>query len=245
VTALLRSEAVKVLATRRTLLAFALALLVLVAIGTVASVQSARHSHPVNVAKGLHDAVSHAAGLVIIIALLFGILVSTWEYQHRTMTDTLLAAPVRERVVAAKAVAALLVGLLLAVVAVALALAIAVPWLGSDAAGELHGGSLWARVGELLVGAGLWGALGALVGALVASQVGAIIASLIWLLVVESLLDAFVGRVAPYLPGQASQALLGADTSGLSRGGGFAVTLAYVAALGALAVFATRRRDIT
>jgi len=234
-----------VLATRRTLVGFGLALLGLVALGTAATVVDARNSEPVDVARALRDVVSDAAGAAVFISLLLGLLVSTWEYRHRTMTHSVLAAPRRDRLLAAKASVGFVLGLLLAAVGAVLSLAIAVPWLGSDAPGELGGADLLARVGQLLAGAGLWGVLGVAVGALVTSQVGAVISSLVWLLIVEPVLGALPGPVAPYLPSHAMQALLGSDTGDLSAGGGLGIVLAYLAVFGAVAVVTTQQRDIS
>ena len=67
------------------------------------------------------------------------------------MTHTLLAAPLRERVVGAKGVVALVTGAVLAVVSTIVALAIAVPWLGSGASSELGDGDVLAAIGRLVL----------------------------------------------------------------------------------------------
>ena len=242
--ALTRAELVKLLATRRTVLGFALAMLALVAIGTAATVDSARGSN-VDVSEALRDVISDGAGTAIFISLLLGVLVSTWEYQHRTMTHTLLAAPLRERVVGAKGLVGLAAGISLAAVAAVVALAIAVPWLGSGAASELGHRDVWEGLGRLLLAAGLWGSLGVAIGALLASQVGGIAATLLWLLIAEPIIGGLLDDVGPYLPGGAMRSLLGGSDADLSFGGGLGLTLAYLAGFAALGVLATIRRDIT
>ena len=126
-TALIRSEAVKVRATRRTMLTIVLALVALVAVGTAGAVDSAADNRTALDEDTVHDVLSGAAGASVFFALVLGILVVTWEYHHRTMTHTLLAAPRRERVLGAKAIVALTCGLVMAAVATALALAAALP----------------------------------------------------------------------------------------------------------------------
>ena len=72
VIALTRAELVKLLATRRTVLGFALAMLALVAIGTAATVDSARGSN-VDVSEALRDVISDGAGRRSFISLLLGV----------------------------------------------------------------------------------------------------------------------------------------------------------------------------
>ena len=84
------------------------------------------------------------------------------------------------------------------------------------------------------------------------SQVGALIGALLWFLLGEPLVGALLGLVdldgvAPYLPGAALDAVAGGTTTedALSRLGGTAVALLYVAVLGALAIARTDRTDVT
>jgi hypothetical protein len=245
VIALTRAELVKLLSTRRTVLGFALAMLALAGIGTAATVDSARNSSPLDVNQALRDVLADGAGTAIFISLLLGVLISTWEYQHRTMTHTLLAAPLRERVVGAKGVVALVTGVVLAAASAVVSLAIAVPWLGSGASSELGDGDVLAGLGRLLLTAGLWCCLGVAIGALVASQVGGMAATLLWLLVAEPIIGGLLERVGKYLPGRAMGSLLGTSGADLSFGAGLGLTIAYVAGFGALGMLATIRRDIT
>jgi hypothetical protein len=241
---LVRSEAVKVLATRRTLGGFVLAVLALAALGTVATVQPATRHDVVDISGTVHDVLSDGAGSAVFVVLILGALVATWEYQHRIMTHTLLAAPWRERVVGAKAVVALALGALLGAVAIGLALAITVPWLGSSAVDELARADLWVRIGRVLVATALWCALGAGIGALIANQVGAIVTMLLWFLVAEPIIGGLLEGVGPYLPGRAVQSLLGNGNDVLSTPGGLLLTVGYVAAFTVAGVLATQRRDI-
>jgi ABC-2 type transport system permease protein len=242
VTALIRSEARKIAATRRTMIVLGLALLAIVAVGTAGTVESAADDPFDHDRRAIHDVLSGAAGTAVFFALIVGVLIVTWEYHHRTMTHTLLGAPRRERVLGAKAVAGLACGLGFAAAAVVLGLLIALPWLGAGS--ELGRDDLWTGIGRVLLGSAVWGVLGIAVGALVASQVGALISALVWLLVAEPILGAVPGDVYKYLPGHAMQSLLGFDSGVLSTGAGIALSAAYLAAFSALGVVATLRRDI-
>ena len=239
---MIRAEARKILATRRTMIVLVIALLAVVAVGTAGTVDSAADNVFNRDEETVHDVLSGAAGTTVFFALVLGLLIVTWEYHHRTMTHTLLAAPRRERVLGAKAVAALVCGVLFAAAAALLALIIALPWLGAGS--ELGGQDLWTGVGRVFLGSASWGVLGIAVGAIVGSQVGAIVSSLLWLLVAEPILTVVPRDVAQFLPAHAMQALLGFDTDVLSTGAGIGLTAGYLALFSALGIVVTLRRDI-
>jgi ABC-2 type transport system permease protein len=236
---LLYSELIKVAATRRTVSVMLVALLGVVALATAGTVDSGLDG-AVDHETILDDVLTGVAGSAVIFALVLGVLVTTWEYQHGTMTHTLLAAPRRERVLAAKAVTGTAVGVGLAVVAAGVALAIALPWLGSVGSRDELGGDL----ARLLVGGALWGCLGIVVGAVVASQVGAVVGTLVWLLVVESVVGALTDE-GKYLPGRAMQSFVGVDDGGLDTGAAFGVSLLYLLAFAFLGLASTLRRDVS
>jgi ABC-2 type transport system permease protein len=185
----------------------------------------------------------------ILLALLLGILLFTNEFRHGTISRTLLATPRRPVLVGVKLLAGVAAGLGLALLAVATTAVVAVVWLSiidvplelGDAAGGAWRG---------LVAAALIGALGAAVGGFVHSQVGALVGTLVWLFVAEPIVWVLLGLVdlggvADYLPGVT--VLSFADTEGenlsYARTAGMAVVWTAVAA--ALAIWRTRRRDIT
>lgn len=187
-----------------------------------------------------------------LITLVIGILCITNEFRHGTITPTFLAAPIRERVLAAKAAAASLVALLFFVLALVVIAAVAVVWF-SVVGAELQAGSgeLWERVGQTLLGAVLWALMGIAVGSLVHAQVAALVGSLIWIFIGEPLLGALLGLLdldglVSYLPFQALDAAdgTGADSL-LAYGPGLAVAAAWVTAIGAAGLARTRRRDIS
>ena len=192
-----------------------------------------------------------AAEVSGLLVALLGILLVTNEYRHGTITPTFLVTPARERVVAAKLVAAALAGALAGVAVTAVALAIALPWLSSRGEALPVDADLATAVLRLVGAFSLWGVLGAAIGAVIRSQIGAVALTFAWFLIVEGIalaIDAvlFDGDdvVAPYLPGSAMDALV-------STGGDrlvdpvVAVPLAllYTAALAALGLFLTLHRD--
>jgi ABC-2 type transport system permease protein len=193
-----------------------------------------------------------AAGLVF--ATLAGIVAVTNEFRHGTVVQTFLLEPVRERVVAAKAVAGTLIGALFGAAVALGSVLVALPWLSSRGASLPLDGELLAALVRVVVAFGLAGALGIAIGFLVRSQVGAIVITLAWFLVAESLVALLgyavwrndFGRspIDPYLPGSAFDAFVtGGAGDAIPTLRAFLVLLGYVVGLLALAVLATRRRD--
>jgi ABC-type transport system involved in multi-copper enzyme maturation permease subunit len=163
-----------------------------------------------------------------------------------------LATPSRERVLAGKAIAGVLIALLFAVLAFVVVLAVAAVWTSIDG-GELDllNSDVIDRAGRTILGVVLWLLLGLAIGSVVHNQVAALVGTLLWLFLVETLLVGLfslldIDAVAEYLP---FHALDGADGSGgdnlLDYGPALAVTLGWIVLLGALGAVRTRRRDIT
>lgn len=238
--ALFRSELLK-LRTTRTAVVLAAALLAITAAATVGALLLSDES-----ALAVQEGLPSGAAFSAIFSVLFGILVMTGEFRHGTATPTFLVSPVRERVVAAKTLAAMFGGLLLALAASALVYLIALPWLvveGDEI--ELFGRAPLGLAAAIMVGSAIWGALGVGLGALVRSQVGAMIGALVWLLIVENIVGGLLPSLEPYLPGRALGAIFDDRAEGLSVWGGVAVSLAYAAGFCVVGALLTTRRDIT
>ncbi len=186
-------------------------------------------------------------------ALVLGILAVTSEFRHGTMTPTLIAAPGRGRLLAAKLAANGLVGVLLGVVAVAVCAAIVL--LGLSARGietGLADADVARVVGGQVVAAGLWAALGVGVGALIGNQLGAIVGSLGWLFLVENLLRIVPGLddlVEKYGINGASNGLgnLESQNTGevLGQVGGGLLLAGYALAFLIAGLLVLRSRDVT
>ena len=246
--ALVRSELLKVRTTRGWW-AYLIVIVLLAGIavaGDIGSTEADRST--LDFQLGLVE----TAGIAALLAIILGITITTAEFRHGTITPTFLASPQRERVIGSKAVASAIVSLVFAILAFVVVLAVAVPWLTIIDA-ELHfgDGEVATRVAKALLLVVLWGLLGVAIGAIVHSQVAALVGTLLWVFLGETLLVGLFGLididgVAAYLPFQALDA---ADGSGgedlLSYWPGVAVSLAWIAAIGAAGVVRTRRRDIT
>lgn len=247
--ALLRSELLKVRTTRGWY-AYLVVIVLLAGIAVAAAIGSTDDSRRSDL--DFQVDFIEAAGFAALLAIILGITAVTTEFRHGTITPTLLAEPVRERVLAAKAVAVTLVSLLFDVIALAVIAGVALIWL-SILGADIHLGS--GEVGKLavqtLLGAVLWGLMGVAVGALVQSQVAALVGTLIWIFVAESLLWGLFALLD--LDGAVSyqpfQSLDAADGTGgedlLSYGPAVGVALAWIAVIGAAGTLRTRRRDIT
>ena len=249
VTALLRSELLKVRTTRGWW-AYLVVLVLLVGVGTAAEVGSRSESERSGLDFQL--ALADLVGITSLLAIILGITIVTTEFRHGTITPTLLATPSRERVLAGKALAGLLVAVLFAVIAFVVIVAIAVPWTSIDG-GELQltDGDVVERAGQALLGVVLWLLMGVAIGAVVHSQVAALVGTLIWIFVAETLLWGLfawrdIDRVAEYLPFRALDAADGVGGDDLlSYGAGVAVSLAWIAAIGTAGIVRTHRRDIS
>jgi ABC-2 type transport system permease protein len=135
------------------------------------------------------DDVLTSGAFALVFALLLGILAVTSEFRHGTITPTLLVVPDRARLTISKLFASVLAGL--ALVLVLTAAGGLFGWLilsargfdtgvDSDTTKEVIGG---------IVATCLYAALGVGIGAIVRNQVGAIIGSLVYLFVLENLLN--------------------------------------------------------
>lgn len=131
------------------------------------------------------------AGFVQVFSLMLGILAITSEFRHGTITPSLLVVPDRVRLVLGKLGASILVGLALGLVASAL-VALIVKGIGGARDLDTSGDVLPLIIGSTIA-SGLFAALGVGVGAVMRNQVGAIIGSLVYLFVLENLLQIIPG----------------------------------------------------
>ncbi|MDX6516628.1 MAG: type transport system permease protein [Gaiellaceae bacterium] len=188
-------------------------------------------------------------GIVVpLFALVIGIIISTGEFRHGTITPTLLATPQRALVVGAKVVAGAIFGAILLVAGEALALAVAAFALAVRGIPiHLFDGRFWSILGGLLGACALGGALGAAIGTAFRNQSATLIVSILWLLVGENVLRGFFPGQASYLPGSALIAVFALDGGEalLHLWAGVAVALGYVALFTAAAWVLLSRRDVS
>jgi len=193
--------------------------------------------------------------------LLVGTLMVTSEFRHQTLTPTFLGTPRRGTALWAKVVVGALIGGLFGLLAVIAAVGPAAALLaGFGLDTELGAGDAWALMGRTLIAMALWALVGVGVGALVRNQVVAIVIVLAFTQFIEPLLrlaGSFVDgldEATRFLPGAASDALIGASIFNVMGGqgsaplewwGGGLVLLAYAFVLLVVGHIASWTRDVT
>jgi ABC-2 type transport system permease protein len=248
VSALVRAELLKVRTTRGWW-AYLIAIVLLVGLAVAGDVGSNADSRSLlDFQVGLVE----AAGFGAVLSVILGITIVTTEFRHGTITPTLLSEPSRERVLASKGIAGSTVFLLFGALALLVVAAVALPWLSIvDADIHLLDGEVGTRAAQTLLSAVLWGLMGVAIGSVVHSQVAALVGTLVWIFVGETLVWGLLGLIdfdaaSGYLPFRALDA---ADGTGgedlLGYWPGVAVSLGWIALLGAAGVVRTRRHDIT
>ena len=185
---------------------------------------------------------------VNVLFLILGIIGMTQEYRHRTATPTFLTTPRRGRVVVAKLLAYALAAIPMAAVVIAVNVVVVLIYAGARGdAPELVGDNL--RVlGGVWAALVLFAVIGVGVGALVRNQVGAIVGALVYLFVIEAIIQIVPALSDAYkwLPGGAMEAMTA--TLGLTEilepwQGGL-VLLAYGLVAAVLGTFLAVRRDV-
>ncbi len=236
---------VRKLTTTRSIYAMLAGLMAVVAIGTVAIVTD---SHPADLLGPLQQQPFVHVSLTIapLFGLLLGLRSFTDEFRFGSIVPTLLASPVRRRVLGAKLVAVGGGGVVLSLAAMAGTIAIGASLLLARGLDVTWSTSALAVVAGRLIGASvLWAALGVGLGLAVRHQVAAIAGTLVWLLAAEGILSGLVPNVAKYFPGAAGFAIVGINAADLLTPALGAVLLgAYALAAVTLGAVLMQRRDI-
>lgn len=204
---------------------------------------------------GLQDGIA-STGFALLVAAVFGASLVSGEFRLKTITDTYLDDPNRVRVLASKAIAGAIYGMLLggASVATALAMSFATVAARHDQV-ALGSGTLVRFAAGAVLGSALLAAVGVGVGSLIRNQVAAIITVFAWGLAVEEILGASFSAIGPYLPYTAAAMAAGVTNGGgmppIPRGihplpfGGVMLLLTGIAlALGVISSLTTLRRDV-
>jgi hypothetical protein len=205
---------------------------------------------------------SFATSVGYVFPVLLGALATTGEYRHQTLTPTFLANPRRGQVLGAKVTSTFVVGALYGVVALLAAVgvgAIVLSIVGVDTA--LGDSAIWAQVGRSILAMALWALIGVGLGTLVPNQVATIVIVLAFTQFVEPLLrlatsfSEVTANIGKFLPGAASDALVGASVFTISSPGtvsaqldwwqGGLVLAAYAAIFVLAGYFVSWRRDIS
>jgi ABC-2 type transport system permease protein len=230
------------LRTTRTAYGFLAAIVLL----TLAVVAANSANVDLRTKEDLEEALS-GAGIAAALLLVLGIVATTGEHRHGTITSSLLASPDRRRLIGAKVLAYLVTGALLGLAAVLATLAVAVPWLSArDAPLDLLDAAdyLGLFVKGVAVSA-LSGAIGVGIGAIVRNQVAAVVGTLIYLFALEPVIGVISSGVAAYTIGGSQSALTAApveDALGpLSAG---LVLATWALALALVGAELEERRDV-
>jgi ABC-2 type transport system permease protein len=204
---------------------------------------------------------SFASSVGYVFPVLLGALAVTSEFRHKTLTPTFLADPQRSVVLAAKFLSQLVLGAGLGVVAFATSVgagAGALAAFGLDTG--LDSSDTWALIGRGVLAMALWGTIGVGLGTLVTNQVAAIVIVIAFTQFVEPVLrlaaslSDLTANIGQFLPGAASDALVGASFYSIASAGaaqslewwqGGLVLLAIGAVATIIGGATTWRRDVT
>jgi len=234
-TALLQAELLKLRTTRTfaVVVGSAAALsLVLVVLGTVLGKQTDPHALFTN------------SAITYMIALL-GAIAMTGEWRHRTITGSVLAAPNRLRLLAAKAMSYSTAGVALSIVVTLPTIIVGELVLAGRGEATLGASGIADVLWRNVAVAALLGPLGVCVGALVRNQIVTVVGLVIVAAVLEPAVFQAVPDVGRFLPlSGAPSGVLGGTDGLLAPGPALAVLVAWcLAAFGAAAVN-LRRRDL-
>ena len=207
-TALLRAEGRKVLATRSTLVVAAF-----VAVYPVLAILPAVFAPKAPEVDGdtILELLRGGAGVLTLAALLLGILAVTSEYRHGTIVPSLLVAPRRGRFLAAKLGAQAGMAAVLGLAVSAVALVVGTTYLGArDVSVDVLSADVLVTVAAVVLVVTLYATAGVAVGALVKNQTAAVTGALIWVFVVENAIPLILRNpgLKEWLPGGTSDRLL-------------------------------------
>lgn len=243
----LRSELRK-MRTTRTNLGLLLGLVALILFGVIAGSFSSEAdlSLPENQRELVGNGTWAAA-----FAAMIGVMAMTSEFRHGTIRATFVFTPDRARVVAAKVLASILVGMGFGALGAGLGLGTGVLMIRARGYDVLLGsGDVRSLLLGTIVMSALWAMLGVGLGALVRNQVLAIVGLFAWVFVVEILIFQYLPGVGRFAPGAAGTAITG-NTVGdssvhlLSAPAGAALLAAYAGAFVLAGVLVVSRRDVT
>jgi ABC-2 type transport system permease protein len=252
VSALIRSELLKLRTARSFVVICGIGVGITMVIGVAIAIFN--NYHPFDNPAGL-DQVS-TASTVLFFTLMLGVLSVTTEYRHGSIAAALLVEPDRRRLLLAKLIATSIVCTIIGLVTVGALLAIAAPILsGRDIALGISGSDMVKLIAGVAIAGGLTGAMGTGIGALVRKQTAAVVGIIVYLLLLEPLItagtDALLSdSIKNYSIGNAMTELTGTGAvNGLDNPFGQVVggliLLAWVVAFAAIGALVMQSRDVT
>jgi ABC-2 type transport system permease protein len=234
-TALLKAELLK-LRTTRTFVAIvgsagALSL-ILVVLGAALGKETDPHALFTNTA-------------ITYIIVMLGAIAMTGEWRHRTITGSVLAAPNRVRMLAAKTVSYSAAGVALSILVTVPTIIVGEFVLAGRGDATLGAGGIADVLWRNLAVAALLGPLGVCIGALVRNQIVTVVGLVIVAAALEPAVFSGVPEVGRFLPlSGAPGGVLGGTDGTLSPGPALAVLVAWGLAAFAAAAVNLRRRDL-
>jgi ABC-2 type transport system permease protein len=201
----------------------------------------------------------YTAGLSVayLLTLTIGVMSIGSEYRHMTITSTFLATPKRVHVMVAKVTSLLGIGVFYALVFLAGSVAVGATTIAIKGYSPLpQAGTILRTLALCLLVLGLWSLIGLGAGILIPNQVAAILIAVGAAWIVLPLAGLLLGLVSwgkpvvPYLPSEATSAMVGAlnastDVTLLSWWAGALVLVAYATLMAGIGSLLTVRRDVT
>ena len=263
----LRSEALKLISVRSTLI---LAIVLFVYAGAYAAgfgallgVSGDQGNSPIQAGDDTLAPFiySMASSFGYVFPVLLGALAVTGEFRHQTLTPTFLATPRRGVVIGAKLLIGFVAGAVYGIIGALATVGLGAPILAAGGFGTaLDDPETWALIARIVLAMGLWGIVGVGLGSLIPNQVAVIVVVLAFTQFLEPTLRVAAGfidglsGIGQFLPGAASDALVGASFFALFAGGGGdslekwqggLVLFAIGAVLSVIGALTTWRRDVT
>jgi ABC-2 type transport system permease protein len=234
-TALLKAELLKLRTTRTfaAIVGSAGALsLILVILGAVLGKETDPHALFTNTA-------------ITYIIVMLGAIAMTGEWRHRTITGSVLAAPNRVRMLAAKTVSYSVAGVTLSILVTVPTIIVGELVLAGRGDATLGAGGIADVLWRNLAVAALLGPLGVCIGALVRNQIVTVVGLVIVAAALEPAVFSGVPEVGRFLPlSGAPGGVLGGTDGTLSPGPAVAVLVAWGLAAFVAAAVNLRRRDL-
>ncbi|HET8780398.1 MAG TPA: ABC transporter permease [Agromyces sp.] len=204
---------------------------------------------------------SFASSVGYVFPVLLGALAVTGEFRHKTLTPTFLAQPNRSLVLGAKFTTQLVMGAGLGVIAFVTSVGLGAAALSAFGLGTgLDNSDTWALIARGVLAMALWATIGVGLGSLVPNQVATIVIVIAFTQFLEPVLrlaaslNSVTANIGQFLPGAASDALVGASFYTLAAAGpgqslewwqGGLVLLAIGVIATVIGGATTWRRDVT
>lgn len=196
-------------------------------------------------------------GVGYLLTLTIGVVQIGSEYRHKTITSTFLAVPRRARVMLAKVVALLGIGVLYGLISIIGSVVVGAIVLNARGFDPFPSTEVLRTLALGLLVLGLWALIGLGVGILIPNQVAALLIAVGVAWIVEPLIGFAMsfwefGRehIAQFLPTSATNAIVNAVSNGpdevrLEWWGGALVLAAYAAVLAGFGIWRTTRADVS